>query len=530
MGGHRFLITIRKAIVWTSLVVLAVIFVPDAQGGVTSMTKDNEVGLTLTKNAPPVEDRSKVMAAADFLVGLVPSEKLNCVKDVLGKTLLARSSGAGADAVWKSNSSVKAYNQLRLSKSPCLAVLTDRYYKDLNKLKSQDRGAADRLPNERPALNARLGQGSFADQKPGFALTSALAIAQGNRALAMAMIGHCGHDDIENTLPTVIDFAKSPESASVVSAYLKSVKAGRKDRSLALDRIISEVENKGRTGLAVQCPRASSAFYAPGALGADVDISADTKKQIASLQAPTKGPGALPGKGYHTSFAAVMGCRLGACGLSEDTSARVLSTIANRYRLSRQGATISGYDNVRNLIEAQFGINWHDTQGLAREEKAISAWLSSEAGRQAVIAGGGEEFFAENRAPLSWETWKRNIDASVLARSGKAGEVWNAPPISAGRDPYFQDGTGGPRPQQSFCPGWPEERCAKARERRDTWNTDVDWTEAQQRAGGQFGAKLCAGQASTDDAIEAQACQALQRLNSGTPANSDPSSPSDGIQ
>lgn len=481
----------------------------------------NAPGLRATKEEAPRPITGGWFDAADSVLSLIPSTKLNCVKDVIGKTLLAKSSTSGNDAIWKSNAGVKAYNQLRLSRSPCLAVLTERYYKDLKALGASAGRSSDRVNEGRPALNAKLGQGTFSEQQPGFALKSAMELAQGNRALAMAMIGHCGHDDIENTLPTVVDFAKAGPSKSALMGYLQGLSAGRTEKARAnphsnLNQLIAAVENNGRASLTIDCPYKSSSFYAPGALGADVDMSEEQKRRIASVQAPTKGAGALPAKAYHTSFAAVMGCRLGACGLSPESSAKLLSTIANRYRTARQVATTDKYEAVRAMIEDRFDLNWSDTQTLKRREAAIRGWLESEEARKAIIAAGGEEFFAQNRARLSWETWRRNIDATVLTRGGPAGQVWNAPPLSAGRDPFYS-GAGASRPQTSYCPGWPEERCTEARGHRDTWAMDFEWTEAQQTVGGNFGAKFCAGQPSTDEGVEAQACQALQRLDA-TPA------------
>lgn len=517
---------------WRIVLVLLFIASGAASAGVISLNSDKDVGLTITRTPPPVSTPTRWLQVADALGALIPESKITCVKDVLGQTLFARSSSADSEDVWKSNSSVKAYNQLRLSRSPCLAVLTDRYYRDINKARADGEewgSRPDRVNAGRPALNAKLGQGSFADKKPGFALESAMKLAQGNRAVAMALVGHCGHDDIENSLPTVIDFSKSPESGPVVSAYLRGIRERRgKGQSPALKGVIDVIGQQGNTGLKIDCPRSSSSFYAPGALGADVDISADLKKKISSLQAPTKGPGALPAKAYHTSFAAVMGCRLGACGMSEDGAAKLLSKIASMYRGNRQSATTSKYDSVRLLIEAQFGVNWNDTRGLEKESAAIAAWLESDEGRRQIIAVGGSEFLAENRAKMNWDMWKKNIDASILTRSGPSGEVWNAPPLSAGRDPYFQDGTG-IRPQQSFCPGWSEERCTSARERRDTWRTDFDWTEGQQLVGGRFGAKFCQGQPAKDEEIEKQACQALQRLDADLSSPSTQTSPADAV-
>lgn len=494
-----------------------------AFAGVVSFQVDKDIGLTVSKEKPPVAAPPNwPIAVADALGSLIPESKMTCVKDVLANTFFARTDSSGIDDVWKSNSSVKAYNQLRLSRSPCLAVLTEKYYRDINKIKPQDYSAPDRLKEGRPALNARLGQGSFKEQKPGFALESAMKFARGNRAVALAMIGHCGHDEIENSVPTVVDFSKSPESASVVSAYLRAQLSKRSEKEQqskgsVLNQLIETVSKKGNAGLKINCPHKASSFYAPGALGAEVDIGDDLKKKIATLQAPKKGPGVLPAKGYHTSFAAVMGCRLGACGMTEDGAAKLLSKIANMYRGRRQSATVARYENVRLMIEERFGINWQDTRGLQKEGPAIAAWLESDEGRSQIVKAGGEEFFAQNRARMNWDTWRKNIDAAILTRSGPAGEVWNAPPISEGRDPYFQDGTG-IRPQQSFCPGWPEERCATARERRDTWRTDFDWTEGQQTVGGKFGAKFCQGQPTRDEEIEKQACQALQRVDGASGA------------
>lgn len=465
-------------------------------------------------------------ALADLTEDLarIAPEKVQCLQRVLARTLAGKAKTGTAEKtedvpIWLANAGVRSHYQVLMSKSPCLATLTEKYYRRLREGEAKTPPAGgDRLPKSgRAALNAVVGQGSFADHRPGFALDEALALSGGRRSLAMAMVGYCGHDDEQNSVPFVVEFSNE-KSRKALLRHLDSLTAKNGEtpgRGLKADyeRMKSMIDSGGRGEMFVKCPARHSSFYAAGSLGAEVDIPAEKKAAIARVQAPNKGAGSLPGKSYHTQFAATMGCRLAGCGLSEERTKQVLQLIASRYRLKRLTDAEKKYDGIRRLIEDRFDLNWDDTQALDRSGKEISAWIGSEAGEKAIRQAGGDEFLSGNNAKISWENWRRNIDAAMLGRGGTPGKTFIYEPMSTGRDPYW-DPAAPHKPPKSFCPGWSEERCNEARAKYDTYRTDMDWTEAQQAAGGGFGARFCAKDPVGDDAeLEGQACAALDRLN-----------------
>jgi hypothetical protein len=465
-------------------------------------------GTTFTRQA--IHD---LVAISDY----VTTEKMRCAREVFMDAFVVESeskNAPGATDVWKSNSSMNMSQQLRLSRSPCLAVLTNRFYTDVHDRFDNFRpegSKEDVLPkSERPSLIAEAGKGSFAELKPGFLMDQAVKLAGGRKSLAMAMVAHCGHDDQNNQIPTVVDFS-SASARKVVTDYLQR-KAGSIDRDDDQERI-DHILKGGRMSATISCPKPNSPFYVAKALGAGADIDPALKKKIAQVQAPTKGGGVLPGKAYHTNFGAIIGCRLAACGVSKGNIQSWLALIANRYRAHRMNYLAADYLTVREIVEERFDVNWNNEKGMKAIGNEISEWLNSKEGKQELVKRGAEALASDDRGKMEWSAWQSNIDSAILVRGAVPGQqsVFQAVRFSEGRDPYHDPNTVN-KPQTSYCPGWSEERCNESRKRYETWMIDFDWSEAQQRAGGGFGADFCGPDLANDSEVEQQACEALKKL------------------
>jgi hypothetical protein len=467
---------------------------------------------------------------------MIPASSVQCAAQLLNDMVFARAeessergAGSNQDEAWRSNAGVKAFHRLRLSRAPCLATLTAHFYRNPD-FQGRATGAADRLPGtSRPALNARAGSGSFANSPPGGIYREARRLAGQRPALAMALIGYCGHDDIENSAPTIVSFAR-PESRAAVLAWSRATLGQTSPEALAsFNRDEGRTINGGgRLSLSVACPDPSSSFYAPRALDESADIPDELRQRIASTQAPTRGAGSLPAKAYHISFAATTACLLASCGLTEGQSRGALEFLATRYRIRRLDASTSALEKLRTAVEDQFDINWADTARLDRLSAEADRWLQSPQGRQALIQAGATELLAANRARVTWSSLRRQIDAATLYRGGQLGQPFRAEPLYPGsassQDPFHVSPSAlvARRPGQSFCPGWSESRCNAARGLVDTWRTDLDWTREQQAAGARFGHAQCAGErglGDQDDSLEVQACAALNELAKGTEAD-----------
>lgn len=498
---------------------LALAFIPASIAGVVAL--DVATPFSATTEALPVRDCGggavdrglrDMLEVSSYLT----TKKIDCSRRVLEEVTLMKSTlEASGTELWQSNSSMNMSQQLRLSRSPCLAVLTDRFYSDLgDDFKQNPPGAgADILEKSaRPSLAAEAGKGSFEKYPPGFVLAKALNLSKNHRSLAMALIAHCGHDDQNNQLETIVDFS-AEKSRKVLTGYYKRQMA-KKSMASEGEEELENIANGGRARLSVPCPKPSSPFYVAKALGENVDIPAELKQRIAKVQAPTMGAGALPGKAYHLNFGAIVGCRLAECGVEKNSIQSTLAFIAKQYRTQRLTGTSSRYLVALTLIEDHFDLNWRDEKSLNAKGKEISDWLNSKEGKKELAKMGAGELASNDRGDLSWDAWKTSIDSSVLFRGGIPGDsgMFQARVLSEGKDPYYDPKTVN-KPQTSFCPGWSEERCNGARARYETWMADYEWSEAQQRVGGGFGAEFCQKDPANDFEIEEQACAALEKLN-----------------
>lgn len=250
---------------------------------------------TETPLPQPAEDPSLKKKAADLWSGF-GNEKMSCKKQVLSEITMSETKTIPEAPLWLANSGVKAYHQLKLAESPCRAVLTELFYKNLKKTRPPKR-AADRLSTGRPSLNAAIGKGTFADDESGSVLDAAMELAGGRRALAMSLIGFCGHDDQQNETPLIIGF--QGKSSLAVLRYLDAEK-NKNGEPLSegdqkkFDVLRSTIEKSGRATLDIRCPKPWESFYAPKSLGENVDIPETLKQEIADIQAPTKGMGHFP--------------------------------------------------------------------------------------------------------------------------------------------------------------------------------------------------------------------------------------------
>lgn len=491
-------------------------------------------GILSPVDQKPLEKKeNKLLERIDGLTDVIPSHALNCVEEELMAIKATELEESGAQETWLSNSGVVADYYLKASQNPCFAVLLEDYYSKVKKKFSSlkiDPDQGDRV-NSRPALNSGAGSGSFKEIEKGELWQLALETTAGDSDLAMELIGYCGHDDqFQNFGGIVVGSEGKSESLDQVfdflsykaekSATANAVDADSFDQALELIQdankaFVSEMKDavsKGKNfSLQVACPKMTSHFYAPGAVSEELMLPDDLIQKIARLQSPTKGASALPGKAYHGNFAALLSCRLKTqCGLTHSMTHFLVTKLAKAYRAVRLNALANKYMKVKELIEETFDLNWNDEQRLTKLMPEIQSWVEDPKNKQLLLKYGLDELFSGQKRALNWEKTKEYIDTAILYRGGINGKTFTAIPLSAGRDPFHDPdyhkihGV----PQTSYCPGWSEERCDKARNRHETWMVDFEWTEKQQELGIDFAYKNC-GKGPTH--LDKNSCQALKK-------------------
>lgn len=449
----------------------------------------------------------------------IPSSKLACAGKILAQARFTETKLAGVDAesdnsVWLKNAGIVSDYQLKLKDSPCLATLIGKYYEDKDRFPNarSKKNKPDQV-NGRPSLMAAAGEGTYKDTPKGFYFDKALELTAGDSLLATEIIGYCGHDDQNQNEVGLVNF--NNKSTDHLEDYIKRKSYNAEEivgNSLASDMVnfanneeIKNIREKKFAYLNVKCPVDGSHFYAPGAVHPDLMLDKESIEKIASIQAPTKGAGVLPGKSYHANGASLISCRLKSCDLSDDKIERLQKLVAVFYRTKRIKDAQEKYSSIIRLMMKDFGpifLKKENTEVLHSDEFAQKAekWMNDN--RDAIIKEGGGEFFSKNRAKMTWKEMLVGMDSSIghgylFSRPKASGYIEGNYDLD--NDPSFND-----------CVKFiGHQRCTDVKEKYRTWYTDVEWTAKVQKLGSKFGSKNCpAG----EQKLEERACTALDQL------------------
>jgi hypothetical protein len=454
----------------------------------------------------------------EYANGVLPSNQLTCSAEVLSQTVRSSAQNYGREDLretWYRNSGVIAHYQNMLAASPCFSVLMGDYYRRIKDSESKPSRSSEDTVNRRPALNARAGMGSYANTPPGTYHELALEITGGDPALAMELIGYCGHDDQNQNDYTIISF-ENESSKNTILSYMQRGAAAQADlvgneiaesmfEMTYLDEI-NEVRQGTTSRLEIKCPKHDSAFYAPGAIHSELALPANTVEEIAAVQAPSMGAGVLPAKNYHLTFSATIGCRLAQCGVSQERAQSLMAFVAKKYRARRLKQTQRKYMRWKGLIESEFDIRWGDNIVMSEEfGERVSNWMREN--QEEIKEVVGQEFFTTNRARITWEMLRKSIDTSIVFQPSMIdryldGETEN---FMGRRNAFMRNcGRALSRP-----------RCEAGLEHAKTWLMDFKWSQQQQRIGAGFGHGQCENTERLNyEDIEQRACRLLDQRHS----------------
>lgn len=514
---------------WPLIVVLLSVQVFASDFGFLPTERETIISTTIE----PVE-RAELPEYAQFITDLsnyVPSQSLQCVRDELVRIRLTQVKQGEETGTWLANGGVVSDYQLKMANNPCFAVLVSTFYDEIRRDFNISTDQDDTLPNGRPSLNARAGQGSFSDVEPGELWKRALKKANNDPNLALELIGYCGHDDVfqnaeDNIISTQnraqalmsVDYLRSASEQNYISDMTAASSTGEvmnflnTSNGVLFQSLRQEVQKGQNLYTRVACPARNSKFYVPGALDKDAVLPTDFVNEVARLQAPTQGAQALPGKAYHTNFAAVLSCRLKSrCGLPHELVRQISSGLVSTYRNVRLTALTGKYLKLKEMIEKKFQVSWNDRQEMSELDNEIKQYIEAEDEAVFDLQMDNEliEIVDQFKFKLKWDKIKDFIDASLYYRGGQLNQNTTLMPLSAGRDPYYDSSRWGSlgRPPQSYCPGWSEERCNKARNRYETWVKDKEWSVKQNLLGVDFALNKCPSQ---EKPLSQSSCDAVR--------------------
>lgn len=389
---------------------------------------------------------------------------------------------------------------------------------------------------DRPSLLSKVGDKDSKDLEPGWLWKLALKNTSGNAYAAMHLIGMCGHDDTNQSELGYLDeseaakseiFDRLKELKEKKIELEKKVKAAAQNISLEPEefskisrrfeqilRQIKQTQKQKGVRRDLSCPPQSSAFYAPGGLAEDADISPELKNKISKIQNPT-GKLKIPAKHYHVYGSAFMACNLITNGFDPKKAVTVQKQAARVYRGTRMCESSNdlleeskkfedtiGRSAKRNYKSTEDyildGLKYYDVnEGLCKgkEEESVNSC------KMAIEMFGEDVAFYMKKDPA---LAKRKI-LNRLARLDAA-QLYNSWYVGGGsvfgkKIPCTDIRLGGPQDLMNANnsiafitgkpDGWSKERYDVATKHLATWDVDFEWTVAQHEAGAKFAAKNC---------------------------------------
>ncbi len=381
------------------------------------------------------------------------------------------------------------------------------------------------------SLNDRLDSTSL---KPGWLWEKALSFAQGDKNLALQLIGLCGHDDTaqlysrtevnknksESDLMDLNYYLPLPKDRQVLNKYKETLAESVKvmqslheelNKKYNMQEAFHSDQWDGTKG--VQCPFGNNPMFMPEALGTGYEIPEKLRNKIIAVQAPTKGGSALPSKSYHIMGAAYTSCFLLRRGVPAFIAKKAALGAINAYRAGRICQEMQYDESTLNksLDEILADVDWaraHKKECEEQENKPQQCWIMWKIIESEVLFDSDittEIIHQKVRSRVA------RIDAKSFFKSSLTYKLVNCegPQITEGVYDYLaKHGESG---SKNPCPkGFDPVRCKAARHMMDTWVVDFEWSKAQHTAGFEFAVKNCQPLKPGEDP-SSMACKVLGR-------------------
>lgn len=356
------------------------------------------------------------------------------------------------------NSSIGTFNDNFLSKNRCFKKLAEDFYLEIRKNDVATHRNAKRVGRPQDAPSFSIDDRVLEPGKNnGIFWETALKYANGNKNLAMSLIGVCGHD---NMLQSNI----------------------------------------------IICPTEFSNIYYPESLGKNIDISAGIKRKIIAAQGDSGSGLYVPSKYYHIIGAATTACLLLRRGVPEALAQVITLAAVNAYRSGRLCESLlqPGFSDFKmkdkeNLDLALNKGSQSDTwKNMSAKVKGLSVKPVNIQRKKFEIALSylDAQSYLINNVQIMQECRQAKTSGQLMAYL----KSWD-------NNAYFK------------CPEDMDiDRCDRLKHRIYTWAVDREWTEAQHMVGFNFAKKNCPSDITTGNEIEIAACE-LENHGQGVPGS-----------
>lgn len=487
------------------------------------------------------------------IVGLIPDKDIqNGIKAYIE---IVNPSAYSGDSVGGQNAGVSGYFTKNFTQNSCFQKSSIAFYGDVAAYLSKKNQCSEKEKESlvfflKSKVNPVFGcskRASVLDVtspgETGWLYNLAMKHAGQNPEAAMALIGLCGHDDINQGTFGYLDSSEAAkaqiqeqirsmkEQKSKIDVELKkafssfdkdhqqvydmSRKAGKLAENISL---MGETKSLPKT---MDCPPQTSGFYTPQSLAPAADISSDLKSEIVRIQgANLSDKTQIPAKHYHVYGSAFLGCKMAMQGMKPEHAVFVQKEAARFYRGLRmcesaeiQMGTVSPITlesvkliipnvDVKGDVPTQI-MKIFDSVGtkkidcfnlgtlkMERDDSKLRAYHNS---CMLLEQFGIRLLTAEERKEAVFKVEKgieRNDAANLYkkwyASVGKVcSDIRYGGPLDIAKPDSFLSKFAKPN-------DWSQERYSAALKRLQTWELDFKWTLAQHEAGSSFGAKKCA--------------------------------------
>lgn len=452
-----------------------------------------------------------------------PLKQLKATKDYL--------SIIGLNPDRSKNSDIRDYNTQLVKDNPCLNQLASEFYysmeleeaKSLRYLENYKKVQKKNVSLDETVISV--------GQSPGWLWRKALKFSNGDKNLAMQLIGLCGHDDkyqMNGYYFPISDLQKKQLSEQWQ----------KKDLSLYIENIYqiyingftsppTEVEKRSmkaraeedlKAGLSfkmgIMCPSGRDLMFYPQSLSIQADISPELKNKIIKYQAPTKGAKYLPAKTYHIMGAAYTSCLMLQRGVPEVIVKPMVLTAINGYR----GTTLcQEIRNRKDKIPKNFDLitAFEITDKLRKNGGACQSKQDKELCDLIIQAVGFE--IIRDKKDVSPEILKLKLQRMIAKFDAtemffKSYESYfalrcNGNQITSSLRNFLEKNS---LWNKENCPkGLSIERCNNARQIMSEWAIDFEWSEQLHLAGFNFAKDNCP-QIPTSTYVEDKACESLK--------------------
>ncbi len=480
-----------------------------------------------------VQDYINLIPDSNFKRGLVRYMSIVDPKSYSGS-----SSGVGG-----ANQGIETYYNLLFEDNPCFSQLAQGFYSEINEID-------DSHTIYRPQMSDKSGDKNNEALKPGWLLNKAKQYTQGDPNLALMLIGACGHDDAaEASINTSVGREKIEYGEALaaidyrISGFFRTLKYFETNKnqvgiSFVKKELAKLIELKKQMtptsikALDVPIVRKSSLchkltdqkglYYLPQSLGESADISEESKKVIASYQAPKDGLSRVPAKHYHILASAVMGCNLAQEGISPELAANIQKFAAWAYRTIRISdkiyEDIESWDNLQDAYSKyreQFAKKTTGRRGRTKivyePHDSLEEWVFKNTREDSFHFNqfGVNIDFYDLESIEDWNYYQARFDAALLMEKhmlgGKIlgfqlpitnlrlnfqplGDMVELNELDKFRDKLLKRRAGRNRRAVN---GWGKGRYERAVNKAMSYIADWDWTMKQHEIGARFGAQQC---------------------------------------